>query len=242
MSLLELRSVAKRFGGIVAVKDVSACVESGDIVGLIGANGAGKTTLFSIIAGNQHPSAGEVVFDGASIGGLRPDQVSALGIARTFQIVRPFRNLTVLENVETAAMFGARRASAGEARRVALGILDQAGLAGRAGQLAGELTLAGRKRLEIARALATRPRLLLLDEVLAGLTPAEMDAAVDIVRSVHAGTGVTILMVEHVLSAVMRLCHRVIVLHHGEKIAEGTPVEVANDPAVITAYIGAARA
>jgi branched-chain amino acid transport system ATP-binding protein len=240
MSMLELRSVVKRFGGVVAVNDVSARVESGDLVGLIGANGAGKTTLFSIIAGHQAPTSGEVVFDGTSLTGVRPDRVSALGIARTFQIVRPFRNLTVLENVETAAMFGARQASAGEAREIALAILEELGLAGRASQLAGELTLAGRKRLEMARALATRPRLLLLDEVLAGLTPTELEPAVEIVRRIHAERNVTIVMVEHVLSAVMRLCQRVIVLHHGEKIAEGTPAAVASDPAVIKAYIGAA--
>jgi branched-chain amino acid transport system ATP-binding protein len=213
-------------------------VQQGSISGLIGANGAGKTTLFSIIAGNQRPDGGEVRLDSIKISNLPPHRVSSLGIARTFQIVRPFKGLSVLDNVRTGAMFGARRASAGDATLIAQQVLELVGLTDRSDQPAGELTLASRKRLEVARALATRPKLLLLDEVLAGLTPTEVEDAIVILRRVHRELGITILMVEHVLRAVMQLCERVTVMHHGRKICEGTPAEVTADAAVIDAYLG----
>jgi branched-chain amino acid transport system ATP-binding protein len=226
----------------VALDEVSFEVADGEIVGLMGANGAGKTTLFSVIAGNLRPNAGTVTFDEQRIDGLRPDQVSRRGVARTFQIVRPFGNMTVLENVMLGSYYGRRRersTSVAEAR--ARDILEQLGLADRADKLARELTLAGRKRLEIARGLATEPRLLMLDEVLAGLTPTEINAAVEMIRAIHQRGGLTILMVEHVTRALMALCQRIIVLHHGKKIAEGAPAEVARDPRTVSAYLGATQ-
>ena len=239
MSLLRLDSVEKRFGGVVAVQRLSFAVEAGEILGIMGANGAGKTTVFSLIAGNQRPSAGAIHFDGRRIDRLRADAINRRGIARTYQIVRPFAGMSVLENVAIAAMYGAARepspAAAADHARV---VLDEVGLADRADDLAGTLTLAGRKRLEIARALATEPRVLLLDEVLAGLTPVEVDAALDMIRALHRRHGLTLLVIEHVMRALMRLCGRIVVLHHGEKIAEGAPDAVANDARVIDAYLG----
>ncbi len=238
--ILEVDGVTKRFRGLAAVRDVSFAVAEGAIFGLMGANGAGKTTIFSMIAGNERPTAGSIRFGGRPIEGLRPWRISELGIARTFQIVRPFPGISVRENVALAVLYGARREASPEvARREADGILDEVGLSAQADLEARRLTLAARKRLEIARALGTRPKLLLLDEVLAGLTPTEVQAAVELLRHVHRRYSLTIIMVEHVLRALMQLCTKVVVLHHGEKIAEGSPDAVSADPAVIQAYFGA---
>jgi branched-chain amino acid transport system ATP-binding protein len=242
MTLLAIEGVVRRFRGVVALDDVSFTVEEGQIAGIMGANGAGKTTLFSIIAGNLRPQAGQIIFAGQRIDGLRPDQVSRSGIARTFQIVRPFGNLTVLENVTLGVLYGRRRErSVASAEMRARKILEQMGLADRAWRLARELTLAGRKRLEIARGLATEPRLLMLDEVLAGLTPAEVTDGIGLIRTLHQRDGLTIVMIEHVTRALMALCHRIVVLHHGKKIVEGSPEVVVRDPQTVSAYLGATK-
>ena len=238
MSLLELQGVGKRFGGLKALDDVSFAIESGEMVGLMGANGAGKTTLFSLVAGNERPSAGEIRLDGHSLAGRRADQVAARGVARTFQIVRPFRGLTVRENARIGALFGSAERRPEAADEYALSILADVGLADRSDALAGSLTLAGQKRLEIARALAQRPRLLLLDEVMAGLTPTEIADAMAMIRRIKEKHGLTVLVIEHVMSALMDLCQRIIVLHHGMKIAEGAPQAIARDPRVLEAYLG----
>jgi len=235
---LVLEHVTKRFGGLVAVEDVTVTIEPGRVTGLIGPNGAGKTTMFGVISGRFAPSAGRVTALGHDITGWSPHAVCRLGVCVTHQIVRPFLDLSVLENVMVGAAFGGgRRMGAHESRREAMAVVEFAGLASRAGQPASMLTLAQRKRLEIARALATRPSVLLLDEVLAGLTPSEVVQAVTLVRQISA-RGITVVMIEHVMHAVMNLSDRVLVLNYGRLIADGTPAEVTGNREVIEAYLG----
>jgi branched-chain amino acid transport system ATP-binding protein len=235
MSLLSVQHVSKAFGGLRAVEAVTFDVGQGEIVGLIGPNGAGKTTLFNLISGFLRPDRGDIRFDGQSLLGLEPHQICARGLARTFQIVQPFANLTVAQNVMVGAFIHTAREA--EARERALEILRFVGLLGKRSFPARSLTLAERKRLEVARALATEPRLLLLDEVMAGLNPREVQDVLGLLRDVRA-RGVTILVIEHVMHAIMRLCERIVVLHHGQKIAEGPPTAIARDPRVVEAYLG----
>jgi len=233
--LLEVDTVTKRFRGLVAVDAVSLTVREGAILAVIGPNGAGKTTLFNLIAGVHRPDAGSIRFRGERIDGLAPDALCRRGLARTFQIVRPFPDLSVLENVTIGAMLRAPDLPA--ARRTAIDIVERFGLAERRAVAAKALTLPDRKRLEVARALATGPKLLLLDEVMAGLRPTEVDRVVETLRTVHA-SGVTIVLIEHVMRAVMALADEVHVLHHGASIAHGRPAEVTRDRRVIESYLG----
>jgi branched-chain amino acid transport system ATP-binding protein len=233
--LLEVVDVRKRFGGVRAVAGVSLEVGAGEIVGLIGPNGAGKTTLFNLIAGALAPDAGDVRLDGRSIRGLRPHEVCRRGLARTYQLVRPFAGLSVLENVRVGAL--ARAPTRGAAIERAREVLGLVGLDALAERPAGGLTLADRKRLELARALATSPRLLLLDEVMAGLTGPETERVIALCRAIHA-RGIAILLTEHVMRAVMALSHRVVVVNQGEVVASGPPAAIARDPRVIEAYLG----
>ena len=239
--LLEVRDLGKRFGGLTALSGVSFSVAAGETVGIMGANGAGKTTLFSLIAGNARPSAGTIAFAGGRIDGLSPDRICRLGIARTFQIVKPFPGLTVLENLRTAAMFGrADLRDRREADAAAMAVLEEVGMAALASAPAATLTLAGQKRLEVARAIATGARLVLLDEVMAGLTATEVAQMLDTLRRVRDARRLTLIVIEHVMQALMKLCARIVVLHHGERIAEGTPEAIGNDPRVLSVYFGTA--
>ena len=233
--MLTLERVTKRFGGLTAVREVSLDVRRGDLVGIIGPNGAGKTTLFNVIAGYYRPDGGRVCFDGRDVGGRPPHVICRLGLTRTFQLVKPFGNLSVADNVMIGALtrLGSVRAARLEAERV----IETCGLAPHAAARAKALPIGLRKRLEVARALATRPRLLLLDEVMAGLTPSELGEMIELIRRLHAD-GLTLIVIEHIMAAMMRLARRIVVLHHGETIAEGAPGEIARDRRVIDAYLG----
>ena len=238
-ALLELKGVTKRFGGVAALNGVSASVTKGEILGVIGPNGAGKTTLLNCISGVYKPDAGDISWQGQSIKGMRPHRVARLGIGRTFQIVKPFGSMTVRENAAVGALFGSGEARRGpkEAFKDADRVLDLVGLRAKADLEVTALTIPDRKRLEVARAVATQPRLLLLDEVMAGLNSVEVDEALEMVRAVHK-TGVTVVLIEHVMRVIVGVCTRAIVLDFGQLLAEGAPEVVLRDERVIQAYLG----
>ena len=238
MRILEGEGVTKYFGGLAAISDVNFHVDQGEIVGLIGPNGAGKTTLFNLISAALAVSAGEIKFKGKKISGLKAYQICRTGIARTFQSVKVFGSVPVLGNVLLGSFFGTSTGmSSADATREAMESLEFVGLSAMRGTPAKDLTLANQKRLEVARALATKPELLLLDELVAGLNATEIAQAMELVTKIR-NRGITILMIEHVMKAIMSVCDRIMVLHHGEKIAEGTPMQITNNQTVIDVYLG----
>jgi len=238
MRVLEGKKLTKFFGGLAAVSEVDFNVDQGEIVGLIGPNGAGKTTLFNLISGAIVPDSGVLEFKGQKLTGLPAHRVCRAGVARTFQSVRIFPNMSVLANVSLGAVFGTKSGmSSAAAATAGEELLDFVGLAGASSTRAGDLTLAHQKRLEVARALATQPEVLLLDELIAGLNATEASEVMDLITRIR-DRGITILMIEHVMKAIMSICARIIVLHHGEKIAEGTPAEITSNETVIMIYLG----
>ncbi len=234
--LLEVQGVSKSFRGLRAVANVSFTVDANAVCALIGPNGAGKTTIFNVIAGVFAPDSGEILFNTKGISGMRPYEICALGIGRTFQIVKPFTGLSVLDNVIVGAL--TRSSGIHDARKYAAMIVEQLGLGPKGNLPASSLTLPDRKKLEVARALATRPQLLLLDEVMAGMRPTECEQLVALLREMNRRDGITLLLIEHVMRAVMALADKVIVLRHGEVIAQGSPEKVVRDPAVLECYLG----
>jgi branched-chain amino acid transport system ATP-binding protein len=238
MPILEGKGVTKYFGGLAAVSDVDFNAEEGEILGLIGPNGAGKTTLFNLISAALTPKSGTITFKGVDITRLRPHKICRMGVARTFQSVKVFSHMSVLDNVVLGSFFGrSTRVSSPDARREATELLEFVGLSGVKAARAKDLTLANQKRLEVAGALATKPELLLLDEIMAGLNPTEVAHAMELVTRIR-DKGITIVMIEHVMKAIMSVCGRIMVLHHGQKIAEGTPQEIAASENVIKVYLG----
>lgn len=235
MALLEAKEITKRFGGLVAVGNLSLSVDEGQILGLIGPNGAGKTTAFNMISGFYKADEGEIIFDGKKITDLRPDQICKLGLTRTFQVVKPFPQLSVLDNVMVGAYN--RTNDSKESKKKAEEIIEFLGMQEMEGMTAGSLSVAHRKRLEVAKALATDPKIILLDEAMAGLRPTETDEMIELVRQISR-QGIALLLVEHVMKVIMSLAERIVVIHHGEKIAEGTPQQICQDKAVIDAYLG----
>jgi len=233
--ILELDAVTKRFGGLTAVSGVSLRVAAGEILGIIGPNGAGKTTLFNVISGYYRPESGRILFASREVTGQPPHAICRLGLTRTFQLVKPFGNLSVLDNVMIGAL--TRLPTVSSARLEAERVVETCGLAAHAAGQARTLPIGLRKRLEVARALATRPRLLLLDEVMAGLNPTELAGMVALIRRLHAD-GLTLIVIEHIMAAMMRLAQRIVVLHHGEAIAEGAPAAITQDRRVVDAYLG----
>ena len=238
MPILEGEGVTKHFGGLAAVSDVDFHVDQGEIVGLIGPNGAGKTTLFNLISAALASQQGAIRFKGENITDLKPHRICRMGLARTFQSVKVFAHMSVLENVSLGSLFGTSTSmSSADATREAMGLLEFVGLSAVSATPAQDLTLANQKRLEVARALATKPDLLLLDELMAGLNPTEIAQAMELVTKMR-DKGMTIFMIEHVMTAIMSVCDRIMVLHHGEKIAEGTPQEIATSKTVVEVYLG----
>lgn len=236
--IIRVEHITKNFRGLKAVNDLSLTVEEGGITGMIGPNGAGKSTTFNMICGFYPPSSGHIFYRGKEITNCKPYEYTAMGIARTFQIMKPLGNLTVLDNIVPSAFFGRRHArSLAEAREIAKEILEFTGLYAKKDVLAKEMGTPDQKRLEMARALATKPEMLFLDEVMAGLNPTETDQAIELINKINQ-SGVTVFLIEHIMRAVVSLCGKVIVLHHGEKIAEGTPRQVMNDPYVEEVYLG----
>jgi len=238
MPILEGKEVTKYFGGLAAVSEVDFHVNQGEILGLIGPNGAGKSTLFNLISAALTPDPGTILFKGVNITGIKPHKICRMGLARTFQNVKIFSNLSVLDNVLLGSFFGTKtRMSADGAQKNAADLLEFVGLSSFIAGLASDLTLANQKRLEVARALATQPEILMLDEMMEGLNPAEVSQAMNLVGSIR-DKGVTVIMIEHVMKAIMNVCDRIMVLHHGAKIADGTPQEIVNSKQVMKVYLG----